>query len=497
MTKLFAKKTIEKIRKQAEDSGESGLKRSLTAFSLIMFGIGAIIGAGLFIRTAAAAAENAGPSVTISFLIAGFGSAFAGLCYAEFAGKIPISGSAYTYTYATMGEIIAWIIGWDLILEYALGAATVAIAWSQYFNKLLGYVQINGNPLAIPYEWCHSPFVSNVDSTGVVHYGIMNVPALLAVILISVLLIKGISGSAFVNNFIVIIKVAIVLLFVIFGWQFINPVNQTPYIPAPTIYVDNQGISYHFGGIDGIIGAAGIVFFAFIGFDAVSTTAQETLNPKRDMPIGILGSLAICTVLYVLFAYVLTGVASTEDFRTAGQDASVTYAIQAHMPGYEWLAQFVTVAILIGLSSVLLVLLIGQSRIFYSMSRDGLLPKVFAEIHPKYRTPYKSSILLVIFIGLLAAFIPGNIVGNMTSIGTLFAFVLVCAGILVLRRINPERRGYFHTPWVPFVPVMGILVCGVMIYGLGYLNWLRLAIWMLIGLVIYFTYGRFHSEINR
>lgn len=493
---LFVKKPLEKILLQADEK-QVGLHKTLTAFSLVMLGIGAIIGAGLFIRTAAAAADSAGPSVTISFIIAAIGSALAGLCYAEFATRLPIAGSAYTYTYATMGELIAWIIGWDLVLEYALGAATVAIAWSQYLNKLLGYIEINGHPLSIPYEWCHSPLMSNVDSTGVMHHGIMNIPAFFIVCLITCLLIRGIKRSAFVNNILVIIKISIVLLFVGFGWQFINPDNLTPYIPAPTLYVDPQGIEYNYGGIRGIIGAAGVVFFAFIGFDSISTAAQETINPKKNLPIGILGSLLICTVLYISFSYVLTGVASTEDFRHAGMEASVTFAIQNYMPGYNWLAKLITVAILIGLTSVILVFLIAQSRIFYSISRDGLIPKLFSDVHPIYRTPYKSNIALMVFVGTIAAFTPADLAGEMTSIGTLFAFVLVCAGVIVLRRNYKPLPNEFKTPFVPLVPILGILVCSTMIYGLGYLNWMRLVIWMVIGLIIYFCYGRTHSEMNQ
>lgn len=488
MRQLFVKKPLDVILAQAEGRE---LKRTLSGFNLMMLGIGAIIGAGLFIRTAAAAADNAGPGVTLSYILAGVGSAFAGLCYAEFASKIPIAGSAYTYSYATMGELIAWIIGWDLVLEYALGAATVSIAWTQYLNKLLSDIH-----LQIPYAWSHSPFQS-IQSGGVDLHGIMNVPAAVIVCLISLLLIRGISGSALLNNFIVIIKIGIVLLFVLFGWHYINPENHIPFIPTPTIYVDNLGIPHNFGGLKGILGGAGVVFFAFIGFDAVSTAAQETVNPKRNMPIGILGSLVICTILYLLFAYVLTGVASTEDFRYAGQAASVVYAIQTYMPGYGWLAQLVTVAILIGLSSVLLVLLMSQSRIFYAMSRDGLLPKLFSDIHPRFRTPYKSNILFIVVVGVISAFVPEELVGNMTSSGTLFAFSLVCMGIILWHRKHPVTEpNQFKTPFVPLVPLLGIIVCGIMIYGLGYLTWIRLTSWMLIGLNFYFTYGRLHSAMK-
>ncbi len=487
---IFLKKPISQLLADSSES-EKGLKRTLTASSLIALGIGAIIGAGLFVRTAAAAAQNAGPSVTLGFIVAAVGCALAGLCYAELSSSIPISGSAYTYSYATMGELVAWIIGWDLILEYAVGAATVGIAWSEYLNNLLINV-LHMSP--IPYEWCHSPFEHSVDG---LHSGIMNIPALFIVSVLTLLLIKGTQESAVVNSIIVIAKVSIVIMIIIIGWGFINPVNHEVYIPAPSTYVDHQGISHNYGGIMGILGAAGVVFFAFIGFDAVSTAAQEAKNPKRDMPIGILGSLAICTVLYILFAHVLTGVATTEDFRTSGKEASVAFAINKYMTGYGWLAQLVTVAILAGFSSVILVMLLGQSRVFYSMSRDGLLPAAFSAIHPKYKTPYKASLFILILVGLFAAFVPGDIVGDMTSIGTLFAFMLVCAAVMVLRKTDPDLPRQFRTPWVPFVPILGIIVCGAMIYGLGWTNWLRLIVWLVVGFIIYFSYGIKNSVLRK
>lgn len=486
---LFAKKSMSQLMAESADS-EKGLKRTLSAGSLIALGIGAIIGAGLFVRTASAAAQNAGPSVTLGFIVAAIGCALAGLCYAELSSSIPIAGSAYTYSYATMGELIAWIIGWDLILEYAVGAATVGIAWSEYLNNLLVNV-LHTNP--IPYEWCHSPFEQSIDH---LHHGLINLPALGIVTLLTLLLIKGTQESAIVNGIIVIAKVAIVILIIVLGWGFINPANHTPYIPAASTYTDHQGISHNFGGIMGILGAAGVVFFAFIGFDAVSTAAQEAKNPKRDMPIGILGSLAICTVLYILFAHVLTGIASTEDFRTSGKEASVAFAINKYMIGYGWLGKLVTVAILAGFSSVILVMLLGQSRVFYSMSKDGLLPKAFSAVHPKYKTPYKASLFILILVGLFAAFVPGDIVGDMTSIGTLFAFMLVCAAVIVLRKTNPELKREFKTPLVPFVPILGILVCGAMIFGLGWTNWARLFGWLAVGFVIYFGYSRKNSKLN-
>ena len=470
-------------------SGEATLKRTLGPMSLVALGIGTIIGAGLFVRTAAAIAERAGPSVTLAFLVAGLGCAFAGLCYAEFASMIPIAGSAYTYSYATMGELIAWIIGWDLCLEYAVGAATVAIAWSEYFNRVLSFVGLH-----IPYEWCHSPLEVMEGAGGGAH-GIMNVPAVGILLVLSLLLIRGMQESAFVNSLIVITKVTIVLMVIAIGWGFMNPANHTPYIPEATTYTTGQGITHPYGGIMGILGAAGVVFFAFIGFDAVSTAAQEAKNPKRDMPIGILGSLVICTVLYVLFSHILSGVATVEDFRTQGKEASVAFAITKYMTGYAWLSNFVTIAILAGFSSVILVMLMGQSRVFFSMSHDGLVPKIFSEVHPKYQTPYKSNMLFFVFTAAFAAFIPEDIVGEMTSIGTLFAFMLVCAGVWIMRVRRPDLVRGFTVPALPLVAVLGIVVCGAMIYGLGWTNWLRLAVWLVIGLVFYFSYGINHSRL--
>ena len=490
---IWKKKPLAQLLNEASES-EKGLKRTLTAWSLIALGIGAIIGAGLFVRTATAAAQNAGPSVTLGFIVAAIGCALAGLCYAELSSSIPISGSAYTYTYATMGELLAWIIGWDLILEYAVGAATVGIAWSEYLNNLLVNV-LHMSP--IPYSLSHSPFQHFTDPvTGVVSNGMINLPALFIVAVISLLLIKGTQESAFVNGFIVVVKVSIVIMIIVFGWNFINPINHTPYIPQDSSFVDDQGISHHYGGIMGILGAAGTVFFAFIGFDAVSTAAQETKNPKRDMPIGILGSLAVCTILYILFAHVLTGVATVEDFRTGGKEASVAFAIGKYMVGYQWLAQFVTVAILAGFSSVILVMLLGQSRVFYAMGKDGLLPKSFGDLHPKYKTPYKANLAILVIVGLFAAFIPGDIVGDMTSIGTLFAFILVCISVIVLRKTEPNLKREFKTPFVPLVPILGVIVCLAMIYGLGWTNWLRLGVWLAIGLVIYFVYSKKNSKLN-
>jgi APA family basic amino acid/polyamine antiporter len=485
---LFRTKSIERLTADSAGTGEATLKPTLNAMALVALGIGAIIGAGLFVRTAAAIAERSGPSVTLAFMVAGIGCAFAGLCYAEFASMIPIAGSAYTYSYVTMGEFMAWIIGWDLVLEYAVGAATVAIAWSEYFNRVLGFFGTG-----IPYQWTHSPFQTSAEGV----QGIMNVPSVFILLLLSLLLIRGTQQSAWVNNLIVITKVAIVLLVIIIGWGFINPANHTPYIPEATTYTTSGGLTHKYGGIMGILGAAGVVFFAYIGFDAVSTAAQEAKNPKRDMPIGILGSLVVCTILYVLFAHVLSGVATVEDFRSTGREASVAFAISKYMTGYEWLSRFVTVAILAGFSSVILVMLLGQSRVFYSMARDGLVPSVFSDIHPKYRTPWKANIIFFFLTAGFAAFIPDNIVGEMTSIGTLFAFMLVCIGVWILRVKRPDLPRSFRVPAVPVIATLGVITCGAMIFGLGLANWLRLLAWLAIGLVIYFGYSRSHSKLAR
>jgi basic amino acid/polyamine antiporter, APA family len=324
----------------------------------------------------------------------------------------------------------------------------------------------------------------------------MNIPAVFILFLMTLLLIRGMKESAFVNGVIVITKVTIVILIITLGWGFIDSANHTPYIPQPTTMVDSQGVSHHYGGLLGILGGAGVVFFAFIGFDAVSTTAQESKNPKRDMPIGILGSLVVCTVLYILFAHVLTGVASVEDFRSSGREASVAYAVSRHMPGYGWLARLVTVAIVAGFSSVVLVILMGQSRVFYAMSRDGLLPAMFSELHPRYRTPWKSNLIILVVSGSFAAFLPGDVVGEMTSIGTLFAFVVVCAGVWIMRARDPNAPRQFRTPLVPLVPICGVLVNAAMIFGLGWTNWLRLGGWLVIGLVIYFSYSRRRSKLK-
>ena len=432
MSNLFRKKSLEAVMADATELSDSGhsLKRTLSSLSLIALGIGAIIGAGIFVRTAAAAGNNAGSAVVYSFILAGIGCGFAGLCYAELAAMIPVSGSAYTYTYATLGELIAWIIGWDLVLEYALGAATVSVAWSEYLNNLLQHFGWN-----MPFQWCHSPFDVSADGL----HGYVNLPALFILTVLTCLLVKGTQESAMVNTIIVGIKLAIVLTFIGVGWHFMTPAHHTPFLPQNTGEFGSFGWS-------GVLRGAGVVFFAYIGFDAVSTAAQEARNPQKGMPIGILGSLVICTALYILFSWVLTGVASYKDFANAGagHEASVAFAIQHYMPGFEWLATLVTVAVLAGFSSVILVLLLGQSRVFFSLSRDGLMPKIFSELHPRWHTPWKSNLILLALVGVFGGFVPGHVVGDMTSIGTLFAFVLVCVAVIILRKRNRDTARPFQ-----------------------------------------------------
>ncbi len=471
------------LMNEAEDTGTHTLKRTLGTGGLIALGIGAIIGAGLFSITGMAAANHAGPAITLSFVVAALGCLFAGLCYAEFASMIPVAGSAYTYSYATMGEFIAWIIGWDLVLEYAVGAATVGISWSRYLVRFL-----EGFDVHLPASLTLGPWDG----------GIINLPAVFIIVLMSALLMKGTRESAVVNGIIVGLKLAVVLVFIFLGWKYINNDNYTPYIP------DNTGTFGEFG-FSGIIRAAAIVFFAYIGFDAVSTAAQEAKNPKRDMPWGILGSLAICTVLYILFAHVMTGVTSYTSF--AGKDgiAPVAVAID-HMgttnaagvisPDYPWLNRAIIVAILAGYASVILVMLMGQSRVFFSMSKDGLIPKVFSAVNPGTQTPVKNNLLFMLFVSLFAAFVPARVVGEMTSIGTLFAFILVCIGVWVMRVKMPELKRSFKTPLVPLVPILGIATCLFMMVFLPMDTWIRLLVWMLIGMDIYLAYGAKHSHLG-
>jgi APA family basic amino acid/polyamine antiporter len=475
---LFATKSVSGIMAESE-GGAHQFRRTLGAGQLIALGIGAIIGSGLFSLTGLAAAQNAGPAVVLSMVIAGLGCVFAGLCYSEFSCMIPVAGSAYTYAYATLGEWIAWIIGWDLVIEYAIGSATVSISWSAYLVSLLHKIHIS-----LPPQWIAGPFEVVMLPDGTSAQGYANLPAVLIVLLVSMLLMVGIRESARTNATIVVIKLAVVLVFIGVGFSFINPANYHPFIPP------NTGEFGAFG-ISGLMMGAGTIFFAYIGFDAVSTAAQECKNPQRDMPIGIIGSLAICTVLYIFFALVLTGMVP---YKELGVAAPVTVAMDK--TPYVWMNSLVDFGILCGFTSVILVMLLGQSRVFYSMSRDGLVPKVFSEIHPKLRTPWRSNLLFFFFVAPFSAFLPLSVVGRMTSIGTLFAFAIVCAGVWVMRVKHPEQPRPFRTPWVPAVPILGIVVNLALMYSLGRSNWLRLIVWLAIGQVIYFAYGRKHSRCN-
>lgn len=480
---LFARKSVTVLLNEAQQTGEHSLKKSLGRGGLIALGIGAVIGAGLFSITGMAAANHTGPAITISFAIAAIGCVFAGLCYAEFASMLPVSGSAYTYSYATMGEFIAWIIGWDLVLEYAVGAATVSISWSRYLVKFF-----EGFDIPLPVALTAGPWDG----------GVINLPAVFIIVIMSLLLMKGTQESTLVNSVIVCLKIMVVLVFIILGWKYIHKTNYHPYIPA------NTGTFGKFG-FSGIIRAAAIVFFAYIGFDSVSTAAQEAKNPKRDMPWGILGSLAICTILYILFAHVLTGVTNYTTF--AGKDgiAPVALAIEKMgqadsagiiHPDFPWLNRAIIVAILAGYSSVVLVMLLGQSRVFFSMSRDGLVPKKFSRINPSTQTPIKNNLFFMLFVSLFSAFVPARVVGEMTSIGTLFAFILVCIGVLIMRKKMPELPRAFKTPMVPLVPLIGVGVCLFMMVFLPMDTWIRLLVWMLVGLDVYIGYGVKHSALG-
>ncbi|WP_442590380.1 amino acid permease [Pedobacter sp. AW31-3R] len=486
---MLFKKSIPKLLVEANESGEGTLHRSLTSFNLVALGVGAIIGAGLFSLTGIAAADNAGPAVILSFIVAAVGCGFAGLCYAEFASMIPVAGSAYTYSYATMGEFMAWIIGWDLVLEYALGAATVAASWSQYFSEF-----IEGFGVHFPKELLHGPWEG----------GMVNLPAIVIVCLLSLLLMKGTKDSSAVNNILVIVKVAVVLIFIALGWSFINPANHTPFIPVnpgeEAVKAGTKGFfefftSDEFGhfGISGILRGAGVVFFAFIGFDAVSTAAQEAKDPQKGMPVGIIGSLVVCTLLYVLFSYVMTGLENYTKFAGDAKPVATAFA----QTGYTFLNRSLIVAILAGYTSVILVMLLGQSRVFYSMSKDGLLPKIFSDLHKKNQTPWKTNLMFMVFVSVFAGFVPVSDLGHMVSIGTLFAFSLVCIGVLILRKSDPDLVRPFRTPLVPLVPILGVLVCVLMMAGLPKESWGRLAIWMLLGIAIYYAYGKKNSKIRK
>lgn len=459
---LFAKKTVSDL---TADAASGGLRRSLGPWNLTALGIGSIIGTGIFVLTGTAASMNAGPSLVLSMVISAVGCAFAGLCYAEFSAMVPVAGSAYTYAYATIGELVAWIIGWDLVLEYALSVATVAVGWSGYFVSFLHTLG-----LTMPVALAAPP---------------LNLPAIAIVLVVAGLLVIGIRESANANTALVVVKVAVLILFVAAGAAFVRRANLTPFVPP------NTGTFGHFGW-SGVLRGAGVMFFAYIGFDAVSTAAQEAKNPARDMPIGILGSLAVCTVLYVLVATVLLGIVPYSRLNVADP-----LAVGIDATGLTWLSGVIKIAALFGLFSTMLVALLGQTRIFYSMSRDGLLPPVFSRVHPRFRTPHVSTMLTAGIVAVAAGLTPINVLGELVSIGTLLAFVLVSLGVIVLRRTAPDAPRPFRTPGVPYVPLAGALICLAQMVGLPLATWVRLAVWLVIGLVIYFGYGRVRARARR
>lgn len=481
---LFQTKSIESLQKEA--AADVGLRRSLSRMNLVSLGIGAIIGAGIFVLTGQAAAQYAGPAIAISFVISGLGCLFAGLCYAEFAAMIPISGSAYTYSYATLGEFFAWIIGWDLILEYLFVVPTVAVGWSGHLVAFLKEFNI-----VLPVHLTQAPFDyvnGQLVSTG----HLINLPAVGIIAVLTCLLVIGIKESATFNNYMVVTKVSVLLAIIGFGiWYLLGHhdlavKNWTPFIPA------NTGTYGEFGW-SGIFKGAAVIFFAYIGFDAVSTAAQEAKNPQKDMPMGIVGSLLICTVLFITISVILTGMSKYTDLNNA---APVVNALQA--AGAPFALRFVVdIAAIAGLSSVILVMLMGQPRIFLSMANDGLLPAFFAKVHPRFKTPYVTTIITGVLSAILGGLMPLSILGEMVSIGTLFAFVIVCISIIVLRKTRPDAPRPFRTPWVPLVPILGAGICLLQMYALPADTWWRLAIWMAIGIAIYFGYSRHHSKLNK
>ncbi len=477
---LFATKSVDRLRADAEQ--ETGLKRALTALDLVMLGIGAIIGTGIFVLTGRAAAANAGPAVALSFIVAGIASAFAGLCYSEMASMIPISGSAYTYSYATMGELVAWIIGWDLILEYLVAASAVSVGWSGYVVAFMH----DAFGVDLPKTWVSAPVLWNeklqhFELTGAV----VNLPAVLVVLAITWLLVRGIKESARFNTVIVFLKVTVVLLFIAFAARFVRPENWHPFVPP------NEGPFGRFG-VSGVLQGATMVFFAYIGFDAVSTAAQESRNPQRDLPIGILVSLAICTVLYIAVSLILTGVVPYQRLNVPHP-----IAVGVEATGQLWLATAVEIGAIAGLSSVMLVMLLGQPRIFFAMANDGLFPPIAAKVHPRFGTPYITSIITGIVCAIAGGVLPIDILAELTSIGTLFAFVLVSIGVMILRIKRPEIPRPFRVPGGPYlVPILGAVTSGLLMYTATTATIIRLFAWMAIGLAIYFAYGRKHSRLR-
>jgi APA family basic amino acid/polyamine antiporter len=479
---LFRTKSVDQLLSEAGDK-EHGLKRALGGTSLVLLGIGAIIGTGIFVLTGTVAANYAGPALMLSFMISALGCVFAGLCYAEFASMIPISGSAYTYAYATLGEFIAWIIGWDLILEYLFASSTVAVGWSGYVVSFLADYSIN-----IPEQLCNAP-INYIKGEGWVLTGsLINFPAVFIIAMLSTLLVIGIRQTAGLNNVIVAIKVIVILLFIGFGLSFVDTSNWKPFIPPnPTGEFGNFGFS-------GVLRGAAVIFFAYIGFDAVSTAAQEAKNPQRDMPIGILGSLLVCTILYIVVSGVLTGIVHYTELNVP---APLALAIDRTGDALMWLRPWIKIGAIAGLSSVILVMLMGQPRIFFTMANDGLLPKKFSKIHPKFRTPYVTTIITGIVSCVFAGLLPINILSELVSIGTLFAFTIVCISIIVLRRKRPDVHRPFRTPLVPLIPILGAAICLLQMLSLPWETWERLLIWMAIGLIIYFTYSIFRSKLAR
>lgn len=479
---LFRTKPIDQLQRESSDK-EHGLKRVLSGPSLVFLGIGAIIGTGIFVLTGTVAANYAGPALVISFIISAIGCVFAGLCYAEFASMIPISGSAYTYSYATLGEFIAWIIGWDLILEYLFASSTVAVGWSGYVVSFLHDYNIN-----IPEQICNAP-IDYIKGEGWVLTGsIINFPAVFIIALLSTFLVIGIRETAGINNVIVAVKVIVILLFIGFGLSFIDTSNWKPFIPPnPTGEFGNFGFS-------GVLRGAAVIFFAYIGFDAVSTAAQEAKNPQRDMPIGILGSLLVCTILYVLVSLVLTGIVH---YTNLSVPAPLALAIDWAGDGLKWLSPWIKIGAIAGLSSVILVMLMGQPRIFFTMANDGLLPSSFSKIHPRFRTPYITTIITGIVACFFAGVLPIHILSELVSIGTLLAFTIVCISIIILRKVKPDVHRPFKTPLVPWLPLLGAAICLMQMMSLPWETWERLLIWMAIGLVIYFSYSVKRSKLAK